>query len=323
MRRTLSVALLLTGCVLFGALPAQARGLLIPVEKSLPPLAMLNHKVSIAIEDQVAATRIEQTFRNHTDRQLEGTYIFPLPAGATVSGFAMMVNGVRQEGQVVEAAEARRIYEGIVARLQDPGLVEYMGSNLFRARVFPIPPRGDQTVELRFTQTLDYQSSTLHYRYPLRTTGPQAATLEDFTLSATIDSRVPIRAVYSPSHRIDTVRHGDHQATVGFEEGRASLDRDFDLFYTVADGDVGLSVLTHHPAGEDGYFLMMVAPRSEVTEREIIGKDILFVCDTSGSMAGEKMDNARQALRAWIERLNPDDTFNILQIGRASCRERV
>jgi Ca-activated chloride channel family protein len=310
------VALLLLFVLLavLGSAPeAHATGLLLPTDGSVGPLAIRSHRVTVAVHERIAETRVVQVFRNNTDRQLEGTYIFPLPAGATVSGFAMMVNGVRQEGQVVEAAEARRIYEGIVARLQDPGLVEYMGSNLFRARVFPIPARGDQTVELRFTQTLDYASGTLHYRYPLRTAGPQSSTLEDFTLSATIDSRVPIRAVYSPSHRVDTVRHGDHQAVVGFEQGRASLDRDFDLFYTVADGDVGLSVLTHHPVGEDGYFLMMVAPRTEVTEREIIGKDILFVCDTSGSMAGEKMDHARQALRAWIERLNPDDTFNILR----------
>jgi Ca-activated chloride channel family protein len=292
---------------------AHATGLLVPTDRELGPLAIRSHRVTVAVHERIAETRVVQVFRNNTDRQLEGTYIFPLPAGASVSGFAMTVNGVRQEGQVLEAAEARRIYEGIVARLQDPGLVEHMGNNLFRARVFPIPPRGDQTVEVRFTQTLDYESGTLHYRYPLRTSGPQASTLEDFTLSATIDSRIPIRAVYSPTHRIDTTRRGDHSATVGFEEGRASLDRDFDLFYTVADGDVGLSVLTHRPPNEDGYFLMMVAPRSEATEREIIGKDILFVCDTSGSMAGEKMEHARQALRAWVERLNPDDTFNILR----------
>jgi Ca-activated chloride channel family protein len=265
------------------------------------------------VHERVAETRVTQVFRNHTARQLEATYIFPVPPGASVSGFAMTVNGVRQEGQLLEAGEARRIYEGIVARLQDPGLVEYMGGNLFRARVFPIPPRGDQTVEIRFAQTLDYQSSTLHYRYPLRTTGPQAQTLEDFTLRATIHSRLPIRSVYSPTHRVDTTRRGDRQVTVGFEEGRAALDRDFDLFYTVADGDVGLSVLTHRPPGEDGYFLMMMAPRTELTEREIVGKDILFVVDTSGSMAGEKMEHARQALRAWVERLNPDDTFNVLR----------
>ncbi|MBL8605409.1 MAG: VWA domain-containing protein [Myxococcales bacterium] len=292
---------------------AGAIGLLVPTDTSLAPLAIRSHRVDVQIRERVGETRVVQVFRNNTARQLEATYIFPLPPGATVSGFAMTVNGVRQEGQLLEAREARSIYEGIVARLQDPGLVEYMGGNLFRARVFPIPPQGDQTVEIRFSQTLEYQSSTLHFRYPLRTTGPQAQTLEDFSLRATIASRTAIRGVYSPTHRIDTTRRGEHEVVVGFEEGRAALNQDFDLYYTVADGDVGLSVLTHRPPGEDGYFLMMLAPRSEVTEREIIGKDLLFVVDTSGSMAGEKMDHARQALRAWVERLNPDDTFNILR----------
>lgn len=295
------------------ALPAEATGLLIPGDTSVGPLAIRSHRVNVEINERVAETRVVQVFRNHTDRVLEATYIFPIPPGASISGFAMMVNGQRQEGQVLEAAEARGIYEGIVARLRDPGLVEYIGGNLFRARVFPIPARGDQQVEIRFTQTVEYQSSTLHYRYPLRTPGPQASTMEDFTLSATIASRTPIRGVYSPTHRIDTTRRGERSVRVGFEEGRAALDRDFDLFYTVADGDVGLSMLTHRPPGEDGYFLMMLAPRTETTEREIIGKDLLFVVDTSGSMSGEKMEHARQALRAWIERLNPDDTFNILR----------
>ncbi len=307
----LSLCAMLVG--LFAPASAMAIGLLVPGDRTLGPLAIRSHRVDVQIHERIGETTVVQVFRNHTDRQLEGTYIFPIPPGASVSGFAMTVNGVRQEGQLLAADEARSIYEGIVARLQDPGLVEYMGGNLFRARVFPIPPRGDQTIEIRFSQTLDYSSGTLHYRYPLRTTGQQASTLEDFTLRATIASRVPIRAVYSPTHRIDTTRRGANAAVVGFEEGRASLDRDFDLYYTVADGDVGLSVLSHREGNEDGYFLMMVAPRTEVTEREIIGKDILFVCDTSGSMAGEKMDNARRALRAWIARLNPDDTFNVLR----------
>ncbi len=311
--RALFALLALCLAALVAPSPARAVGLLVPTDTSLGPLSIRSHRVEVEVHERVAETRVTQVFRNHTARQLEATYIFPVPPGASVSGFAMTVNGVRQEGQLLEAGEARRIYEGIVARLQDPGLVEYMGGNLFRARVFPIPPRGDQTVEIRFAQTLDYQSSTLHYRYPLRTTGPQAQTLEDFTLRATIHSRLPIRSVYSPTHRVDTTRRGDRQVTVGFEEGRAALDRDFDLFYTVADGDVGLSVLTHRPPGEDGYFLMMMAPRTELTEREIVGKDILFVVDTSGSMAGEKMEHARQALRAWVERLNPDDTFNVLR----------
>lgn len=310
----LALGLLAMALSLFGHLhSANATGLLLPADGSLGPLVIRSHRVSVAIHERVAETRVVQIFHNQTNRVLEGTYIFPLPPGASVSGFAMTVNGRRVEGSVLEANEARGIYEGIVARMRDPGLVEYMGGNLFRARVFPIPASGDQTVELRFTQTVDYQGGTIHYRYPLRTSGPQARTMEDFTLSATLEASAPIRAVYSPTHRIDTTRRGARQATVGFELGNAVLDRDFDLYYTLADSDVGMSVLTHRDQGEDGYFLMMLAPRSEATEREVIGKDILFVCDTSGSMAGEKMAHAREALRAWVGRLNPDDTFNVLR----------
>src|SRR5437588_8328084 len=130
MRRLLPVLLAL----LAAAAPAQARGLLIPTEKKVPPLAMLNHQVSIAIEDQVATTRVEQTFRNHTDRQLEATYIFPVPKGASVQKFTMFVDGKEVTGELVEAAKAKQVYEDIVRRTQDPGLREYMGNNLVRVR---------------------------------------------------------------------------------------------------------------------------------------------------------------------------------------------
>ena len=81
---------------------------------------MLNHKVTITIEDQVAVTRVEQTFRNHTDRQLEATYIFPVPKGASVNKFTMWVDGKEAKGELVEADKAREIYTYIVRRTQDP-----------------------------------------------------------------------------------------------------------------------------------------------------------------------------------------------------------
>src|SRR5262249_44755307 len=120
MRRSL---LLLSGLLLWAG-TVQAHGLLIPEEKSLPPLAMLNHKVSITIEDQVAITRVEQTFRNHTDRDLEATYVFPVPKGANVNKFTMIVNGKETTGEIVEAKKAKEIYTSIVRRTQDPGLLE-------------------------------------------------------------------------------------------------------------------------------------------------------------------------------------------------------
>src|SRR5437870_110377 len=128
------------------ATPAFGHGLLIPEDKALPPLAMVNHRVNIAIEDQVAVTTIEQTFRNHTDRQLEATYIFPVPKGASVNKFTMSVNGKDMSGEMVPAEHARKVYTDIVRRTQDPGLLEYIGNNMLRLRVFPILPKVDQKV---------------------------------------------------------------------------------------------------------------------------------------------------------------------------------
>src|SRR5271157_6634540 len=165
---------------------ARATGLLIPTEKTLPPLAMLNHKVEIAIEDQVAITKIEQTFRNHTDRQLEATYIFPVPKGASVNKFSMWVGDKEVAGELLDAPKAKQIYTDIVRRTQDPGLLEYMGNNLFRLRVFPIPPKGDQKVTLAFTSVAPQDSGLIEYIYPLKTDGKHTATLEDFSVKATI-----------------------------------------------------------------------------------------------------------------------------------------
>src|SRR5436305_7855791 len=130
---------------------AGAHGLLIPEEKTLPPLSMLNHKVSIKIDDQVSVTRVEQTFRNHTQRNLEAIYVFPVRKGASVHKFTMFVDGKEVRGEMVEAKKAADIYNSIVRRTQDPGLLEYIGTNLLRMRVFPIAPNSDQKVSLSFT----------------------------------------------------------------------------------------------------------------------------------------------------------------------------
>src|SRR5436190_21564009 len=137
MRQTLLAVLAL----LVGTLSsAQAAGLLIPDEKNVPPLAMLNHKVTIAVEDQFAVTRVEQTFRNHTDRNLEATYVFPVPKGASVNKFTMWVEGKETKGELLDATKAREVYDSIVRRTQDPGLLEYIGNDLLRMLVFPIAP---------------------------------------------------------------------------------------------------------------------------------------------------------------------------------------
>ena len=142
MRRCFFVLAVLLACT--SSVPA--KGLLIPKDVSLTPLAMVNHKVAITIDDQIATTKVEQTFRNHTDRQLEATYIFPVPKGASVNKFTMWVGGKEVSGELLDAAKAKQTYTEIVRRTHDPGLLEYMGNNLFKLSVFPVPPRRPEGV---------------------------------------------------------------------------------------------------------------------------------------------------------------------------------
>src|SRR5262245_38368565 len=181
---------------------ARGHGLLIPEEKSLPPLAMLNHKVTIQIEDQVAVTRVEQTFRNHTPRQLEATYVFPVPKGATVNKFTMWVDGKETKGELVPADQAREIYTRIVRQTQDPGLLEYMGNSLLKMRIFPVPPRGDQKVSVSYTAVAKKEGKLVEYVYPLKTDGKAVETLQKYSINATVKSQHGLINVYSPTHTL-------------------------------------------------------------------------------------------------------------------------
>src|SRR4051812_47719189 len=147
MRRSLAAVLL----ALAAAGPASAHGLLVPVEKEVPPLALLSHQVNVTVQDQAATTHVEQVFRNHTDRDLEATFLFPIPKGAAVQKLALWVNGKEVPGELVEAPKAARIYTDIVRRTQDPALLEYLGNDLVRLRVFPVQRKADQKVAVRFT----------------------------------------------------------------------------------------------------------------------------------------------------------------------------
>jgi Ca-activated chloride channel family protein len=291
----------------------RAHGLLIPVERTVPPLAMLNHQVAIDINDQVAVTRVEQTFRNHTDRNLEATYVFPVPKGASVRKFTMWVGGKEVKGELVEAARATQIYTDIVRRTQDPGLLEYMGNNLLRAKVFPVPAHGDQKMALSFTSIAPRDSALVEYIYPLKTDGKATRTLEKFSIQAILRSQHRIENIYSPTHAISVQRPSDHEAVVRFERNQALLASHFQLFYAVGDKDIGLTALAHRPVSSDnGFFLLLISPRVEIPKDQTIPRDLVLVLDTSGSMRGVKMDQARKALRYCLDNLGPKDRFGLI-----------
>ncbi len=342
--------LLLIG--LSAALSANAQGVVIPIIceirpcRPMPPrpvplpnaLPITSINIDTKINGQVATTRVEQVFRNDTPYTLEGTYFFPIPETASIVQFAIWENGKKLVGEVRSREEARRIYDEIVRRAKDPGLLEYAGKDLFQASIFPILPNSDKKLELTYTQILKAESGTVSYRYPLGTgrnlwispsilrpvpmrregDGPNHSNNNPNQKIAFVSGRIEIqspqslRNIYSPSHSIDIKRTGENKAVMTFEQ-TGKDQQDFQLFYGLSENDFGLSLLTYREAAKDGYFLLILSPRDNVLEKEIVAKDIVFVLDTSGSMANEgKMEKARAALLFGVGNLREGDRFNII-----------
>jgi Ca-activated chloride channel family protein len=290
------------------------RGLLIPKDQTLPPLAIKSHRVTVTIDSQLATTRVEQVFQNNTDRVLEATYIFPLPPGAVINDFAMYMNGKRVSGELVEKNQARQIYTEIVRRMRDPGILEYMGGNLFKLNVFPIPANGKQKIEVQYSEVLSRDSGMHRYTYPLKTEEPASQTLEDFTIGITLKSSEAITNIYSPTHKLGITRNGEREATIGFEQDKALLDRDVVLYYTVSDRAFGVNVLSHKPEKDKaGYFMMMITPRTFFEDKDILPRDVCFVLDTSGSMQTDnKLKQAKDALKYCVSSLREKDRFTVI-----------
>ena len=324
------------------ARPCMPRPMPQPLPNALPVKSI---QIDTRIEGQVATTHVEQVFRNDTQFTLEGTYFFPIPETASIVQFAIWENGKKLVGEVRSKEEARRIYDEIVRRQRDPGLLEYAGKDLFQASIFPIPPNSDKKLELTYTEVLKAESGTVAYRYPLGTgrnvwTRQQSMPMEDVsnprrgfgnrnpqqfgTVSGTVEivGREALRNIYSPTHQIDVKMKGETSARVSFET--KNNDTDFQLFYGLSNNDFGMSLVTYREPGKDGYFLLMLSPKDDVSERELVNKDIVFVLDTSGSMADAgKIDKARKALLFGVKTLRDGDRFNIINFaGEEHLMER-
>lgn len=326
LRPNLTRILLLFLICTAGAAMAKAQGVIVPgpcrrcpsppireIPVTLPrSLPVKSIKIDTRISSQVATTHVEQVFRNDTNFVLEGTYFFPIPETASIAEFAIWDGDRRLVGEVRTREEARRIYDEIVRRQRDPGLLEYAGKDLFQASIFPIPPRSDKKLEITYTQVVRAEGGTVSYRYPLGL-GRQSTQIGTVAGRVEVESREPLRNVYSPTHVIDVKRSSDRRSMVSFESESSKEPQDFQLFYTISKEDFGLTLLTHREPGKDGYFLLMISPKDEWTDQEYSAKDVVFVVDTSGSMGQDgKMEKARSALLYGVSILRPQDRFNVI-----------
>jgi Ca-activated chloride channel family protein len=290
-----------------------------PPERREPwPIRLTDHRVKATVEGQAAVFEITQVFHNPNAWPGEGIYLFPLPEGASISRFTMSMGGKDVPGELLDATRARDIYLSIVQRRNDPGLLEYAGRGLIRARLFPIPARGDTTVTLRYEQLLPSVGGLVELAYPLRGDAFGGG-LVRVSGSVEVRSDAGVGTMFSPSHALDVVRQGEGKVVASFEEKASRCDRDLRVLWGLGRKDVDFHLASTKPAGEDGYFLMLLTPNREA-QGEALSKDIVFVLDTSGSMGergGEKIKQAKAALGYALGRLSAKDRFNVVAFATA------
>jgi len=265
--------------------------------------------VQVAVTGRVARVSVEEWFRNDGALLDEASYLYPLPGEATFSDFSLWQGDRELKGEPMDAGQARAIYEEIVRRKRDPALIELAGHGLVRARVFPIAAGETRKITLRYTQLLDRVGDAWRFRY-VTGTGPGATAARGVRIA--VDSASRFGDPYSPTHRLTSRRDADRlEVTLADSAARG----DFELFLPLARGLVGLSLITSQPVGEDGFFMLLLAPGGGTGATPSVSRDLVAVLDVSGSMSGEKLDQARAALVQLLGGLRSGDRFRVISFG--------
>ncbi|HET6202725.1 MAG TPA: VIT domain-containing protein [Planctomycetota bacterium] len=284
-----------------------------PIRPPFPVVTLESLRGTARIVDGLATTEIEQVFRNRGPVPAEEEYLFPLPDGAVASDLSLWVDGKEVKGELLDRDRARSIYEGIVRRNRDPALLEWAGSGCVRLAAFPVPPGGEAKVRLRYASLVPTAAGAFEYRFPLNLAPIARGGLRSLVVDVSLESSRPLSAIYSPTHPVEVRREGDKKARVTLEAGNVAADRDLRILFAPAEKEFGFLFLGHRRSGEEGFFTALFAPRFDLAETRVQAKDLTVVMDTSGSMAGEKIEQAKGALRHVIGRLRPGDRFNLIR----------
>jgi Ca-activated chloride channel family protein len=260
----------------------------------------------------VAQVQIAQTFVNTGSRTMEVAFVFPLPPDVAIDRLTLLVDGKELAGKLLNKDEARRRYEEIVRKNQDPALLEWLGGGMFQTSVFPVPPGQERKVVLSYTQVCRRDQGVTDFLFPLSTAKYTTHPVERVRVRVTIDGDEKLKNVYSPTHAVEIKRQAK-SAVVTFEAKNEIPTSDFRLMYDVGEGKLSARVLSYRPKDrDDGYFLLLAAPQIVGEDDEPTAKTVVFVVDRSGSMSGEKIEQAKGAAKFLVNNLRPGDLFNIV-----------
>jgi len=293
-----------------------ADGMIVPVRPDIRVRghwAVNYHHVTMTVRDQVASVTIDQEFVNTGKGMIEVEYLFPVPPGAAIDAMTLVVNGRELTARLMRADEARRVYEDIVRRKKDPALLEYAGFGLYRTRAFPLEPNTPAKVIVHYDYVCKKDNDLVEVWYPLNTEKFSARPIKDVEVVVDVKSKADITAVYSPTHDLSVDRKGPDHVIATYHEKNALPATDIQVFYKVSNQDIGASFLTYKPdKGKDGYFLLLASPSPRIDIGKVIAKDVVIVLDRSGSMSGQKIAQAKGAVRFVLKHMSEHDRFNVV-----------
>ena len=324
--------------------------LIFKAKDSLLAAPTLKTEVQMRITGMIARVKVEQHFKNPTQDWLEGIYVFPLPEESAVDHLDMKVGTRVIEGQIKEKEAAKKTYEAAKQEGKKATLLEQERGNIFTSSVANVGPQEEITVAIEYQETLRYDQGQFRIRFPMvvapryipgmpTATGfmgtgfspntdqvpdgsritppvlhPRDGLINPVSIKIDLDAGFPLQKLESPYHKTSMQQNGQRYSIV-LADGETPANRDFELVWKPEVGSAPQAAIFTETKRDKTYALVMVMPPSEALETKAkpMPREVIFVIDTSGSMEGTSIQQAREALTLALRRLTPQDRFNVLQ----------
>lgn len=308
----------------------QSGSLLLRMEHGYSSATLLNTEVSMKISGLVARVTVKQQFRNDSPNWVEGIYVFPLPDRAAVDRMRLHIGERFIEGEIQEKDHARKTYENAKQAGKKASLVEQQRANLFTTSVANVAPGELVVIEIEYLEDIRFDDGSFSIRFPMtltpryisgdvadasRITPPQvrSSTGQRISLSASVHTGVPLEIIASRYHPVSVAEENDRY-TVTLSGDDIAMDHDFELVWRpVRSVAPRAMVFKERVAGKSYYLLMVLPPDQEQVLRASMAREMIFIVDTSGSMHGVSIAQAKRALQLALEGLNANDLFNVIE----------
>jgi len=325
---------------------AQSGSLLWRMEHGYSTATTLNTDVRIDISGLVARVKVRQEFRNEGSEWVEGVYVFPLPDEAAVDRMRLHIGDRFIEGEIREKEQAKKEYEQAKRAGKKASLVQQQRANLFTTSVANVAPGELVVVEIEYLEDLRYEDSRFSIRFPMTLTPryisgqplpdkrgsgwspdtdrvpdaslitpPQVTRSKDHKISLTADvnAGMPLEIIASRYHPVTVAEKNGHYV-VELTDQQTVMDHDFELVWRPIPSAAPRAMAFSETVDGKPYHLLMVMPPDQDDAPAVqMPRETIFIVDTSGSMHGVSMSQAKRAVNLAINALKPGDLFNVIE----------